>query len=583
MITFGPMPPLATDRSPSKPSAAARHVRRLALVVALAAMVSDAARAQTPLAQTPLAQTNDAAPIPKGAIRFTVSTGWTRYDGRFDETGAVRSIDEELSTDSLGPRQLPRLAPVEGAFQVLANNPMQRLTLGKLSVQSDARIVTTPISIEYGVTRRLSFGVLVPIVQTSRSAITRVNARATGDTVRTSNTGFIPVGSRASVANDISSVVTALTTASTSVTALVGRCQINSTAAECDRIRGREAEASAAEKRAADFAGALRVVYGATEGTAVVAPLAGSPLAKEIEAQRAALAVQLATFAPNTTIGNLFNAPTEFSYADFQGRNGVPGLLQSELGGGLDSIRTARRIGLGDVELRAGFLVLDHTQADSLRSRGLQYRLAIGGSYRFATSRVDSARNLIDIGTGDGGGAEVRSALDLAAGRVGATIAGRYTKSFPRTLTAALVGYPEAGFPYPLFGAVSRTAGDVVALDVTPRVFLGEWLSFEGQYGYEHAAAATFTSEGGTAADPCSACMPLPNSVLPSDATVHRAGVGIRYSTIDAFLRGRARYPIEVSYRHLETISGSAGAPKLFRDQIQVRLYFRARRPGVVR
>ena len=191
---------------------------------------------------------------------------------------------------------------------------------------------------------------------------------------------------------------------------------------------------------------------------------------------------------------------------------------------------------------------------------------------RFATSRVDSARNVLDIPTGDGAGAEVRSALDLLSGRVGATIAGRFTKSFARTIVASLIGDPESGFPYPLFGTVSRTAGSVVALDVTPRVFLGEWLSFEGQYGFEHTGAATFT----TADDqPCSACTAPPLSVLPSDRTVQRLGVGLRYSTVDSYLRGRARYPIEVSYRHLETVTGSDGAPKLFRDQIQMRLYYR--------
>jgi len=32
-----------------------------------------------------------------------------------------------------------------------------------------------------------------------------------------------------------------------------------------------------------------------------------------------------------------------------------------------------------------------------------------------------------------------------------------------------------------------------------------------------------------------------------------------------------------VIYRHLETITGDAGAPKIFRDQIQLRLYYRIR------
>jgi hypothetical protein len=47
---------------------------------------------------------------------------------------------------------------------------------------------------------------------------------------------------------------------------------------------------------------------------------------------------------------------------------------------------------------------------------------------------------------------------------------------------------------------------------------------------------------------------------------------------VDSYLRGRARYPIEVSYRHLETINGDPGAPKSFRDQLEMRIYYRIRR-----
>jgi hypothetical protein len=49
----------------------------------------------------------------------------------------------------------------------------------------------------------------------------------------------------------------------------------------------------------------------------------------------------------------------------------------------------------------------------------------------------------------------------------------------------------------------------------------------------------------------------------------------VRYSTVLPYLRHRARYPVEVSYHHLETITGDATAPKVFRDIIQVRLYYR--------
>ena len=122
---------------------------------------------------------------------------------------------------------------------------------------------------------------------------------------------------------------------------------------------------------------------------------------------------------------------------------------------------------------------------------------------------------------------------------------------------------------------MSRTAGDVFGLDVTPRVFVGEWLAFEGEYGMERIGAPTFT---GAAESPCSACVVTESSVLPIETTVQRLSLGVRYSTVDSFLRGRARYPVEVSYRHLETITGEGGPAKQFRDQLQLRIYYRVRR-----
>jgi len=568
------MPPLAVTRpAPLRPPHSRPRRRLYAIVAAVASL--HAAWSSELGAQSSLSHVDDAIPIPGGWFRFSVGSAWTRYESRFGENGEIRALGDEFSTDSLGARQLPLLAPIESALQTLTQNPAQRLTFGRLDVRSDARIVTTPFALEYGITRRLTIGVLVPLVQTRRSAQVRVNQRATGDTTKTSNVGVLAATNRSTQATLNAKLVADLTKAATSLSALLTRCAQNPAAAECDPIRGREADARDAAKRAADFASAVAIAYGVTEQTAVVAPLQGSALATSIESQRAALATKLATYVPGTVLGTLPTATTEFSYVDLQGQFGAPGLLKGRYGGGLDSIATTDRIGLGDVEVRARVLLLDHSQNDTLPMHGVSYRLAVGGIMRFATSRPDSATDLLDIATGDGAGAEVRTALDLSTGRVGATIAGRYAKSFARTQKIALVGNPIGGFPYPLFGEVSRTAGDVLGLDVTPRFFVGDWLAFEGEYGFERTGAATFTA---SSESPCSACVALANSVLPTEVTVQRVGAGARYSTVDAFLRGRARYPVEVSYRHLETITGDAGAPKLFRDQIQLRIYYRIRR-----
>src|SRR5258705_5913143 len=149
MITFRPMSSLA-----------APLYRALALLLLLAAVA--------PLpAQTTLSHLDDAAPIPVGMLQLRVANAWTRWDERFTLEGTT-PLGAALSADSLGSAQFPRLLPIESGLRTLASDPTLRLSLGQLRGTSNARVVTTAIGLEYGVTRRLSGGLLVPIVQTRR-------------------------------------------------------------------------------------------------------------------------------------------------------------------------------------------------------------------------------------------------------------------------------------------------------------------------------------------------------------------------------------------------------------------------------
>ena len=234
---------------------------------------------------------------------------------------------------------------------------------------------------------------------------------------------------------------------------------------------------------------------------------------------------------------------------------------------------------IGDVAVGAQYVLLDHFAHDSVSVPRVQMRAVVGGLVRFPTSLPDSARNLADIPTGEGAGAEVHGALDVISGRFGATIVGRYTRSFARTVEASLVGDPEAPWPFPLFGLRQRRAGDVVGLDVTPRYFVSNWLSLNGQYGMERIGATTWS--GVDAQDGCADCL-LYASAFPGPTetarTAQRFGLGARMSTVDAYARGQAGFPIEVSITHLETVTGGLALPKDTRDQIQVRIYYQLRR-----
>ncbi|MCY7378317.1 MAG: hypothetical protein LH467_03130 [Gemmatimonadaceae bacterium] len=525
------------------------------------------------VAQSPLSHLDDAAPVPAGILRFRLANVWTRFDQRFGETGGLVPLGAALSTDSLGSAQLPRLIPIEAGLRTLVQDPLLRLSLGRLQVTSNARTVTTPISLEYGVTRRLSVGVIVPIVQTRRVA----QAIVSGDSTR-ANVGYVAASSRPGAAASNRLVAVAFQRSADSLGVLLARCPANPSAAGCAAVNANTADATSARDRARSFAAAVRALGVDAENT-IVAPRASSELADALDARRIQLNQRLQQYlgANAGAATGIFTAPTDFSYFDLQGNRALasPGLLKGPIGGGLDSIRTTERFGLGDIAIGAQYLVFDRFQRDSARPPRVQSRLAVAASVRLPTSRPDSAQSLLDIATGDGAGVTVRTAWDVIVGRLGGTVAARYAKSFGRTVQASLYGDPEAAFPYPLFVERKRTAGDVLGIDVTPRFLVSESLALDAHYGLERIGATTYGGDASGLVDPCINCGAGPIQTTRGSArTAQRVGLGIRYSTVDGYQRGRARYPIEVSYAHLETVTGDAGLAKQSREQIEIRLFY---------
>ncbi len=561
MITFRPMQVLAPIAGIVS-LAPWRVPRRHALAALLLAVAPMGARAQLQLTHT-----EDAAPIPAGMLRFRMTTGWSRIDERFTANG-VRTLTDEISTDSLGPRQLPRLTVVEQGLKTLANDGGTRLTLGRLNAQSDIRTVTTPIALELGLTRRLSVGVMVPIIQTRRSMHVTVN----GDSTRRANVGFIPARTRGSAAGTNAALYAALRSAADSLGQLIANCPKSPNAPGCSSVNADVSGAAAARTQAQAFADAVRAALGIDSTRTLLAPRTGSALATAIETQRAATVSRVQQYlGPGAaTSSHVFTADADFSYIDLQGRGSAPGLLQSTLGGGLDSLQTVNRLVIGGATFAARVLVFDNFQYDTLPRHGLHARMAVGGEYRYETTRGDSAKQIGSVSPIIGSGVGVSSALDVTTGRLAATLAARYDKPLARTVDSPLLGNPESYFPVPIFGAVTMTPGAVVTLDVTPRFLLGEWFALDGLYGIERTGAATYVLPGTATCDGCGVTAFAPNTAT---RTAQRAGFGVRYSTVDSYLRGTTRTPIEVSFTHLETIAGDPGVAKINRDQVAVRIF----------
>ena len=530
-------------------------------------------------AQTALTHTEDAAPVPKGMLRFRVTTGWSRFDERFTTTGR-RSLGDEISATDFGVQQLPLLAPVETGLRTLTGDAGTKLSLGHLAVYSDARTVTTPIVLEYGLTRRLTVGLMVPVVQTRRSVSVSVNTASLVNLHRvdsTANVGFVPVRSRSTAASQNAAVSAAYRAAADSLAILVSKCPTNPAATGCAAVNLNAADASAAGVLARQFADAVKSALGTDTAHTLIAPRNGGALAASIDAQRAIINARVQKYlgASAGASGGVFTQSSSFSYIDLQGRNGTPGLLQSALGGQLDSLQTTNKLVLGGLSLGAQFLVFDHFLADTTSAPRFQSRLAVGAAVRYEALPADSARTLGIISAADGSAIELKSAMDVMSGIFGGTIAGHYTRFLARSVIAPVTGDPEAFWPYPSFGPAQRTAGAILGLDVTPRLLLGDAFAIDGHYGFERTGAPSYepgpvTVLGGLASTP---------ALTGSARNAQRLGFGFRYSTVDSWLRGRSTRPIEVSFTHLQTISGSDGVARLARDQVQVRLFFQVRQP----
>src|SRR5205823_8224232 len=160
-----------------------RIVRRASLLVAFLG-VTHRASGQLPPSPVPLSNTEDARTLPRGTVLLRVLNVWTRvdevYDAAADSAHRLHPLGDAFSASQLGTRQFPGLAAAESALRVLTGQPAISLNLGQMFATADTRMVTTPISLSYGVSNRLTIGAMVPVVQTHTTVFVELNPRRLG-------------------------------------------------------------------------------------------------------------------------------------------------------------------------------------------------------------------------------------------------------------------------------------------------------------------------------------------------------------------------------------------------------------------
>jgi hypothetical protein len=121
---------------------------------------------------------------------------------------------------------------------------------------------------------------------------------------------------------------------------------------------------------------------------------------------------------------------------------------------------------------------------------------------------------------------------------------------------------------------VRWTPGDYTHLEISPRIHLGEALALAADYRRFHKAEDAYDLLGEDTGDGSSADVTLLSR--ESEVTLEEVAVGLRYSSLGLFRRGKVGTPAEVGVRWVFPLSGSGGrTPKAQRAELSLSLFRR--------
>jgi hypothetical protein len=416
----------------------------------------------------------DATVLPSRAIRIRLLTSWMRADELLGN-GGLRNLASPLASDSLGSQQVALFAPVETDIRTASGLPNFRLTAGKLVAVGNSRVVTAPLILEYGLSSRLTIGVVVPLVETRTTLYAQLNPA-----LGLANVGPNPAfGSNgASARSQNSELVSTLRQAADTLQARLTTCQTAPTNPVCSTLTGQQAAAQALIQTTSSIATALEHLYGtnaAHPGLPYV-PLAKNASQDAINAQIASLQKSYQTFLTKSLVSGSV-IPAAGPAANFQLQN----LLASA---GHDTLQSIDRTSVGDITVGATFQ-LANTFGDTSAAAALKrhYRLAVNGTFRIGTGQPGSRNRFFDVGTGYGQpGIEAGIAGDAQLNRrLSASAIASYTLQLGTVDVARVPNTANAAFPLgsPYTGTFS--AGNVMALTVIPRFRLSGYFALNGR------------------------------------------------------------------------------------------------------
>lgn len=487
---------------------------------------------------------------PAGRLRVDISPMFASWGERFGlrtENGVTVEEIEDLGfdlDDATGLRLFPGVPDLTAALRQALDDESFQPVLGRSRAEVGKDVTRVPIQLDIGVFDWLTAGVMVPLVKNRTEMAFSFRGDSAGLGV---NPAFTDAGS---------------------VIGLFG---------EFDRVLEALEGAGDLEVRAEEFARAVRAAYNSGALFPVEGSAEGEALRGRMDALNADL--QAAGVSPVDQVIPLAAAPLRTT-EDVQSLIGTAGR-----GFAMQPLRDVEGLWeLGDVEVHAVTRLAHGAVRDSAGAPPrLRYVVGAGALVRLGTGTMDDPAVVHDIRSGDGqNDVEGRLFANVEAGAWGLHADARYGVQLSTTLPRRVAPPEVRVVPRVNRATVEWTPGDYLSFELGPRYHLNREIALVGHYRFFHQGEDEYEritpvpEREETALIPAKIFADVSVLAQESEQTVHDLGIGIVYSTVDAWRAGETGLPLEFRLLVRGAVAGSGGeTPRMFRAEARIRLFRR--------
>lgn len=501
------------------------------------------------------AQTLSEPLVPRGRVRLDFASSLSHWDTRYGIGSDGQEVEELLAgdlTDERGVALFPGITTLEETLRSLSGDAAFQGRVGSTQARLTRDVTRLDFGLRIGVFEWLTVGASVPYVRGQN--ILDFAFRA--DTM--ANLGLSPAYAGQGVAD----LLTGLGEAAVAASARAEAACAAGAGAAC-------AGATALAQRADGFWQGLFGAYFATP----FFPLAGSGVAARLREAYATLNDDLAAAGLAPVAAPLLFADQALDEAAFRA-------LPVSAAAGIGMTPLESRTGIwkvGDVEVNATVRLLEGEVRDSgAASPRFAWALYGGFLVRLPTGVLDDPNVLLDFAGGDGQ-QDMEGRVDAGL-RMGSRLDFRGTFRYGTQGELDLlrrVAPHEALFPQASsLRAVRWTPGAYTHLEISPRIHLGEALALAADFRRFHKAADAYALLGDESA--ASGAVDVSLLTRETEVTLQEVAVGLRYSSLGLFRRGKVGSPAELGVRWIFPLSGSGGrTPKASRAEVSVSLFRR--------